>query len=163
MDDTLRLWDASTGRCLATWKRHSKAVNSVAVFPSGDRVVSGSADETLKLWDASTGECLATWEGHSKYVSSVAVFPSGEWVVSGSGDRTLKLWDASTGDCLATWKGGNVSSVASFPWEGHKDDVNSVAVFPSGNRVVSGSDDKTLKLWGAARGPREARTATYDK
>ena len=45
---------ASTGDCLATWKGHSDFVISVAVFPAGDRVVSGSADKTLKLWGAAS-------------------------------------------------------------------------------------------------------------
>ena len=45
---------ASTGDCLATWKGHSTYVNSVAVFPAGDRVVSGSANKTLKLWGAAS-------------------------------------------------------------------------------------------------------------
>ena len=75
---------------------HLNGVNSVAVFPSGDRVVSGSEDKTLMLWDVSTDECLATWKGHSNDVSSVAVFPSGDRVVSGSHDKTLKLWGAAS-------------------------------------------------------------------
>ena len=66
------------------------------MFPSGDRVVSGSEDKTLKLWDASTGNCLATWKGHSDYVNSVAVFPAGDRVVSGSDDKTLRLWGAAS-------------------------------------------------------------------
>ena len=81
---------------LSTWKGHSSSVRSVAAFPSGDRVVSGSEDKTLKLWDASTGECLATWEVHSNGVNSVAVFPAGDRVVSGSHDKTLKLWGAAS-------------------------------------------------------------------
>ena len=36
---------------------------SVAVFPDGRRVVSGSYDETVKVWDAATGECVATLDG----------------------------------------------------------------------------------------------------
>ena len=41
---------------------------SVAVFPDGRRVVSGSHDKTVKVWDAATGECVATLEGHSSWV-----------------------------------------------------------------------------------------------
>ena len=43
-------------------------VNSVAIFPDGRRVVSGSDDKTAKVWDVATGECLATLAGHSKHV-----------------------------------------------------------------------------------------------
>ena len=33
----------------------------------------------------------------------------------------------------------------------HSDDVNSVAFSPDGKTVVSGSDDRTLKVWDAVR------------
>ena len=45
---------------------------SVAVFPDGRRVVSGSRDKTLKVWDVATGECVATLKGHSHYVRRAA-------------------------------------------------------------------------------------------
>ena len=45
---------------------------SVAVFPDGRRVVSGSFDTTLKVWDIETGECMATLEGHSGIVRRAA-------------------------------------------------------------------------------------------
>jgi WD40 repeat protein len=59
-DDTLKLWDASSGECLRTFSGHSLAVVSCAFSPDGSRLLSGSADNTLKLWDATTGECLET-------------------------------------------------------------------------------------------------------
>ena len=43
-------------------------VNSVAIFPDGRRVVSGSDDKTAKVWDVATGECVATLAGHSEMV-----------------------------------------------------------------------------------------------
>ncbi|KAK7234457.1 hypothetical protein SO694_00196012, partial [Aureococcus anophagefferens] len=64
----------------------SSHVMSVAVFPDGRRVVSGSNDKTLK-------------------VQSVAVFPDGRRVVSGSNDKTLKVWDVDTGECMQTLEG----------------------------------------------------------
>ena len=32
--------------------------------------------------------------------------------------------------------------------EGHSDDVLSVAYSPDGTKIISGSDDKTIKIWG---------------
>ena len=63
-DNTLKVWDMATGRCVATLEGHSREVNGVAISPDGRRVVSGSGDYTLKVWDVATGECVATLEGH---------------------------------------------------------------------------------------------------
>ena len=38
------------------------------------------------------------------------------------------------------------------PFQGHKNDVNAVAISPDGKRIVSGSVDKTLRLWDATTG-----------
>jgi WD40 repeat protein len=42
--------------------------------------------------------------------------------------------------------------VSSLTLEGHAGNVASVAFNPDGQRIVSGSDDKTVKVWDAATG-----------
>ncbi|TEU17946.1 MAG: hypothetical protein E3J21_07060 [Anaerolineales bacterium] len=59
-DQTVRLWDVSTGQCLKTLQGHTYLVWSVAFSPDGCTLASGSQDETIKLWDVQTGECLKT-------------------------------------------------------------------------------------------------------
>ena len=138
-DQTVRVWDLSSGQCLATLEGHSNWVRSVAVSPDGTRAVSGSDDQTVRVWDLSSGQCLATLEGHSDRVWSVAVSPDGTRAVSGSSDQTVRVWDLSSGQCLATL-------------EGHSNWVRSVAVSPDGTRAVSGSDDQTVRVWDLSSG-----------
>ena len=64
-DRTIRLWDAATGKLLASLEGHTGAVYSVAWSPDGKTVASGSGDQTVKLWAAATGKLLASLQGHT--------------------------------------------------------------------------------------------------
>ena len=59
-DNTVKVWDASSGECLRTLQGHSRSVTSVAFSHDLTRLASGSDDKTVKVWDASSGECLQT-------------------------------------------------------------------------------------------------------
>jgi WD40 repeat protein len=59
-DETVKIWDPSSGECLQTLEGHSGWVNSVAFSHDSARLASASADETVKIWDPSSGKCLQT-------------------------------------------------------------------------------------------------------
>ena len=138
-DNTVKLWETSTGAMLRTFEGHTDPVNSVALSGDGRQALSGSDDKTLKLWDTATGALLRTFRGHSAGVNSVALSADGRRALSGSDDKTIKLWNASTGVLLRTFRG-------------HLGAVTSVAFSPDGRKVLSGSGDNTLKLWDTAAG-----------
>jgi WD40 repeat protein len=115
------------------------SVNSVAISPDGQTLVSGSMDKTIKVWRLSDGKLLRTLSGHRVSVNSVAISPDGQTLVSGSMDKTIKVWRLSDGKLLHTLSGHRVSVnfVASTP----------VEISPNGQTLVSGSYDKTIKVW----------------
>jgi WD40 repeat protein len=50
-DNTVQVWDASTGKNLFTYRGHTSAVNVVAWSPDGKRIASvGAAENTVQVW-----------------------------------------------------------------------------------------------------------------
>ncbi|MEJ6483261.1 ribosome assembly protein 4, partial [Nostoc punctiforme UO1] len=89
-DNTIKLWDVSTGKAIKTLTGHSNTVYSVGFSPDGKTLASGSGDNTIKLWDVSTGKAIKTLTGHSNTVYSVGFSPDGKTLASGSSDNTIK-------------------------------------------------------------------------
>jgi len=53
------------------------------------------------------------------------------------------VWNATTGE------------TAAGPFTGHTSSVNSVGFSPDGQRIVSGSSDRTIRVWNATAGKTE--------
>ena len=96
-DDTIRLWDANTGRHIRTlWGSSGLGeVWSVSFSPDGSTIVSGrlSFDDSIGLWDANTGRHIRLLTGYTGSVYSVVYSPDGQMLASGgSSDGTISLW-----------------------------------------------------------------------
>jgi WD40 repeat protein len=142
-DETVRIWDADSGRELACLRGHSGPVECVAFAPDGRRILSASQDRTVRIWDVATGCVLACLRGHEEWVLSAAFTPDGGRVVSGSDDSTVRVWDADPGGKLPALLG-------------HEDWVigmiYSLAFAPDGRRLASASQDGTVRIWDAQTG-----------
>jgi WD40 repeat protein len=89
---------AITGSQVAVLSGHTDEVTSLAFFPDGTSLVSGSIDKTVKLWDVQTGGVVKTFHGHPGLVSSVSISANCTTIASG-GYYVVHLWDIQTGEC----------------------------------------------------------------
>ena len=92
VDKTARLWEAESGKLLATFQGHTGGVRSAVFSPDGRRVLTASVDNTARLCEPESGKLLATFQGHTGGVNSAVFSPDGRRVLTASGDRTVRLW-----------------------------------------------------------------------
>jgi WD40 repeat protein len=116
-DQTVRLWDAASGREVFCLRGHESQVNGVAFSLDGKRLASTGTDRAVRLWDTATGEQLFCLEGHRDTVTEVAFSPDGRRLASGSEDCTVRVWDADSGRATLeiTETGAPVTGVAFTP------------------------------------------------
>uniref|UniRef100_A0A667X959 WD repeat domain 5 n=1 Tax=Myripristis murdjan TaxID=586833 RepID=A0A667X959_9TELE len=101
LDNTLKLWDYSKGKCLKTYNGHKN--EKYCVFANfsvtgGKWIVSGSEDSMVYIWNLQTKEIVQKLQGHTDVVISTACHPTENIIASAAleNDKTIKLWKS---DC----------------------------------------------------------------
>ncbi len=150
MDKEANLWDIQTGCMLVSLKGHSEGVTSVAFDPDGKRVVTGSRDHSARIWDADTGRELHCFHGHSNDVTFVSFNPDGKYVLSGSADGTGIVWDAKTDRTLFSLP--ELDSESPRDPEHLRGNIHFVSFTPDGERIVTVSSDKIIRIWSVKTG-----------
>jgi WD40 repeat protein len=151
-DNMLYLWQvdhAGAIRLGRSLQGHKDEITSVAVSPRGDKLVSGSKDKTLLLWQVEANEITILGrplQGHLSMVKSVAFSPTGDRIVSGGASSSYGAKDYSVRLWQITEASGEAIALGSA-LQGHKNDVTSVIFSSAGDQLISGSRDKTLRLW----------------
>jgi WD40 repeat protein len=145
-DDTdhFSVWDAATGRQLLKVERPDISVNRI-IFLKDNRtlVTAGIYGAHLTWWDLSSGKSIRTintrFQGVSAGGVGLSLSPDGKKLAVAYGPGEISLLDATTGQFVGTLKG-------------HNDQVRELAFSPDGNRLLTGSLDRTARLWDLTTG-----------
>lgn len=71
-DNTIRVWDANTRRCLFSMSSHTMVVTCVRWGGEG-LIYSSSRDCSINVWDANEGKLVRTLKGHGHWVNTLAL------------------------------------------------------------------------------------------
>jgi len=150
-DSTIRMWDVKAVQCQMIFEGHSGPVHQFSLSEDEANLVSCSEDTTVRVWDTNSGHCVNCHQGHSMRVHSVIWTPSNHvlgqdpafdgspQIVSGSLDRSIRLWKGETSQTMGWFEQSD--------HDHHHGSINQLSFFSDGSKIVSCSDDKTVKVW----------------
>jgi coatomer protein complex subunit alpha (xenin) len=164
-DYKIKVWNYKMRRCIFTLLGHLDYIRTVEFHDEHPWILSSSDDQTIRIWNWQSRSCIAVLTGHNHYVMCAHFHPKDDLAVSASLDQTVRVWDTSgLREKSATGGGGgggmSMSSVASassvlgssdavvkYVLEGHERGVNWASFHPTLPLIVSGADDRLIKLW----------------
>ena len=130
---------------------HSDAISAVAFSPDGKKLASVSKDRTLHMYNPQTQQqLLFIQQCHNDIITTLAFSPDGKRIATGSADKSVKIWDATGNPNQPNVQ--NKEQLLLKGEKGHTDVIMSVAFSADGKWIVTGSLDKTIRVWDAAKG-----------
>lgn len=115
---------------------HFDSMNALCYSPDGSRIVTASDDGKIKIWDVVSGFCLMTFTEHTSAVTDLKFAKRGNVLFSSSLDGTVRAWD------LIRFRNFRTFTAA------ERVQFNTLAVDPSGEVVVAGSQDSfDIYVW----------------
>jgi len=135
-DGKIKVWDVESGFCIVTFTEHTSGVTACEFAKKGSVLFTASLDGSVRAWDLIRYRNFRTFTAPERLsFTCMAVDPSGEVIAAGSIDSfDIHIWSVQTGQLLDRLSG-------------HEGPVSSLAFAPDGSVLVSGSWDRTARIW----------------
>ena len=147
------------GQIVNVFQDHTHWVTSCALSRDGTTALSGSTDGTVRLYDLRNLKAISTFRDHTDGVLSCAFSLDRRVIVTACSDGGVRVYHVETGELLRTCgvanrlENSHLETIMNTKHEhtgtleGHLGEVSTCCAH-SKDRVVSGSYDETIRLWG---------------
>ena len=175
-DTFIRLFDLTKECLVSLFSGHDEAVRCAKFSPDNKLLATGSVDTTIIVWNVEDGRQVKRLQGHDADVWTLAISPDGEDIVSGSADTAVKFWklkgESETEFAQVSGHPATVEAVTYTPdssrvlacsgevgyiysragkafatMTGHQGIIYSLETSHRGDRVITGSEDHTARIW----------------
>ncbi|MFP6669567.1 MAG: WD40 repeat domain-containing protein, partial [Pirellulales bacterium] len=138
-DNTVRLWNYDTGEQLQLLWGSTVPVTALAFQPDGKHLAAGGADGKVTIWNLQAAESKQI-VAETVPANVAVISPDGKLLATDGIDNdraVIQVRDLATGNLLHSLMG-------------HEAAVVSLAFSVDNTKIVSGSDDKTARVWNLA-------------
>jgi WD40 repeat protein len=136
-DGVVRLWNYTTGESTEAFRGSRVANQSLAFRPNGKQLVSGAVDGAISVWNLD--------EAASEPIEGSVEQPASVVALSADGKQLATTGLASDRPAIIIFD--LEAKKVTHTLLGHEAAIRSVAFSPDGLRLVSGSADKTARIW----------------
>ncbi len=180
-DNTINVWESSSGQGIAHFAGYSKAITALAFSPDGQRLVAGDLSGAMKILEVSTGKEILSLPTMQGWIRWAAFSPDGRWIATTDDSPEVKMWDSINGSrqqpfifaeavltrCAFSPDGKMLVSTAKDGrlqfWEvssrrmakqasGHTNESMAFAFSPNLQTLATGNADRTVRLWEISTG-----------
>jgi WD40 repeat protein len=147
---TLEIWDLLRSE-VQILERHNDLINSIALTPDEQIIISASEDGSLRFWELATGKCLRIEKTGCKYFVAALLSPADDYLVTSEWntektnnsddaddadywDYTFRVFDMQTNAWLLAFK----AKLYGF---------NALTIAPNGNIIIVGTRDNSLVIY----------------
>lgn len=144
VDSFIRIWNIKDGECINTLSSHLDRVINIFHIPNYDNnlLISASRDKTIKIWDLTGNEITNQVKVNIKNKEEIVVFQANY----DNKNEILNLIVVLSDKSLKIWQGPNFKD-RGFKLRGHFNSINCLTQYTSHEQILTGSEDKTIKLW----------------
>lgn len=172
---TIALYDYQAKKLITLIQAHEDAIPALCFDRTGTKIYSGSRDNSIKVWSVPEGKLESVITGINGNVLSIRITDDNTTLVIGTSaiSKGLTFIDLNS-DTKSVKESANVQKLDVSPdgryvatanlvkyislWEvnagilkskleGHDKNVNCVVFSPDSKQLISGSNDKSIKIW----------------